>query len=80
MNYYQTGIWNLQWLFNLGSDHTACINAVDNLLLYGRMSTGMRQQLMTALQTQAAVGADAKMRALTVLYIVAMSSEYTVMH
>jgi uncharacterized protein (DUF1800 family) len=80
MNYYQTGIWNLQWLFNLGSDHTACINAVDNLLLYGRMSTGMRQQLMTALQTQAAVGADAKMRALTVLYIVAMSSEYMVMH
>ncbi|MBI3231252.1 MAG: DUF1800 domain-containing protein, partial [Burkholderiales bacterium] len=35
MNYYQTGIWDLQWLFNLGSNHTACINAVDNLLLYG---------------------------------------------
>ncbi|MFN0110138.1 MAG: DUF1800 family protein [Blastocatellia bacterium] len=80
MNYYQTGIWDLQWLFTLGSNHTACINAVDNLLLYGRMSAGMRQQLTTALQAQAAVGADAKMRALTVLYIVSMSGEYLVMH
>ena len=78
MNYYQTGIWDLQWLFSLGSNHAACINAVNNLLLYGRMSSGMRQSLMTALQEQAAVGADAKMRALTVLYITAMSSEYLV--
>lgn len=80
MNYYQTGIWDLQWLFNLGSNHAACVNAVDNLLLYGRMSAGMRQSLMTALQDQAAAGADAKMRALTVLYITAMSSEYMVTH
>lgn len=78
MNYYQTGIWDLQWLFNLGSNHAACINAVDNLLLYGRMSAGMRQSLTTALQEQAAAGADAKMRALTVLYSTAMSSEYMV--
>ena len=78
MNYYQTGIWDLQWLFSLGSNHAACINAVDNLLLYGRMSSGMRQSLTTALQDQAAAGADAKMRALTVLYITAMSSEYMV--
>ncbi len=78
MNYYQTGIWDLQWLFSLGSNHAACINAVDTLLLYGRMSAGMRQSLMTALQDQAAAGADAKMRALTVLYITAMSSEYMV--
>jgi hypothetical protein len=80
MSYYQTGIWDLQWLFALGSNHTACINAVDNLLLYGRMSTGLRQALQTALQTSATAGADAKMRALTVLYLTAMSSEYMVMH
>lgn len=80
MNYYQTGIWDLQWLFSLGNDHVACVNAVDNLLLYGRMSAGLRQSLMTALQTSANAGADAKMRALTVLYLTAMSSEYLVMH
>lgn len=78
LSYYQTGIWDLQWLFNLGSNHAACIDAVDNLLLYGRMSAGMRQQLLTALQTSQAAGADAKQRALTVLYITAMSSEYLV--
>lgn len=80
LSYYQTGIWDLQWLFNLGGDHNACINAVDNLLLYGRMSAGMRQQLITTLQSQAAAGADAKMRTLTVLYLTAISSEYLVMH
>ncbi len=80
MNYYQTGIWDLQWLFTLGSDHVACVNAVDNLLLYGRMSPGLRQQLLTALQSSQAAGADAKMRALTVLYLTAMSSEYQVAH
>ncbi len=80
LNYYQTGIWDLQWLFSLGGDHVACINAVDNLLLYGRMSPGLRQNLMTALQTSANAGADAKMRALTALYLTAMSSEYLVMH
>jgi uncharacterized protein (DUF1800 family) len=78
MSYYQTGIWDLQWLFTLGSNHTACVDAVDNLLLYGRMSAGMRQQLLTALQSSQAAGADAKLRALTVLYLTAMSSEYLV--
>jgi uncharacterized protein (DUF1800 family) len=80
MSYYQTGIWDLQWLFSLGSNHTACVNAVDNLLLYGRMSSGLRQALLSALQNSATAGADAKMRALTVLYLTAMSSEYLVMH
>lgn len=78
LSYYQTGIWDLQWLFSLGSNHTACVDAVDNLLLYGRMSQGMRQQLLTALQSSQTAGADAKMRALTVLYLTAMSSEYLV--
>src|SRR5262249_44197004 len=80
MSYYQTGIWDLQWLFSLGSDPVACVNAVDSLMLYGRMSPGLRQALVNALQTQASAGADAKMRALTVLYLTAMSSEYLVMH
>ncbi|MEP7272212.1 MAG: DUF1800 family protein [Acidobacteriota bacterium] len=80
MSYYQTGIWDLQWLFSLGGNHTDCINAVDNLLLYGRMSAGMRQQLLTALQVSQTAGGDAKMRALTVLYLTAMSSEYLVSH
>lgn len=80
MNYYQTGIWDLQWLFTLGSDHPACVNAVDNLLLYGRMSPGLRQQLLTALQSSQTAGGDAKMRALTVLYLTSMSSEYLVTH
>ena len=80
MDYYQTGIWDLQWLFNLGANHTACINAVDNLLLYGRMSPGLRQALLDTLQAQATAGADAKTRALTALYLTAMSSEYMVIH
>jgi uncharacterized protein YjdB len=80
MNYYQTGIWDLQWLFSLGNDHAACVNAVDGLLLYGRMSQGLRQQLMAALQASASAGADAKTRALTALYLTAMSGEYLVMH
>ena len=81
MNYYQTSsVWDLNWLFNQGGNHTACINSVDNLLLYGRMSPTLRQQLMTALQTSQSVGADAKTRALTVLYVTAMSSEYLVAH
>ena len=74
VSYYQTSsVWDLNWLFNLGSNHTACVNAVDNLLLYGRMSPGLRQELLTALQTSQTVGGDAKMRALTVLYVTAMS-------
>ncbi|MFN0121366.1 MAG: DUF1800 family protein [Blastocatellia bacterium] len=80
MNYYQSGIWDLQWLFSLGTDHNACVNAVDNLLLYGRMSAGLRQALLTALQTSASAGADAKTRALTVLYLTTTSGEYQVMH
>jgi len=80
MSYYQTGIWDLQWLFSLGSNHNACINALDNLLLYGRMSPGLRQNLQTALQDSATAGADAKTRALTALYLTVMSSEYAVTH
>src|SRR6185436_4918597 len=74
MNYYQTGIWDLQWLFNL-TDPAACINAVDNLLLYGRMSPGLRQALQSALQAQATAGADAKMRARAALYAAARSRD-----
>ena len=81
MSYYQTSnVWDLQWLFNQGSNHTACVDAVDNLLLYGRMSPTLRQQLLTALQISQSVGADARTRALTVLYVSAMSSEYMVVH
>lgn len=81
MSYYQTSdVWDLNWLFSQGGNHAACINAVDNLLLYGRMSPALRQELTTALQKSQSVGADAKMRALTVLYNTAMSSEYLVAH
>lgn len=81
INYYQTSsVWDLQPIFSLGNNHAACVNAVDNLLLYGRMSPALRQELMSALQTSQAVGADAKMKALTVLYVTAMSSEYMVSH
>jgi len=81
MSYYQTSsVWDLNWLFSQGGNHTACVDSVDNLLLYGRMSQALRQQLLTALQTSQTVGGDAKMRALTVLYVTAMSSEYMVAH
>ncbi len=81
MNYYQTSnVWNLQPIFSLGNNHVACVNAVDDLLLYGRMSPALRQELLNALQTAQAVGADAKTKALTVLYVTAMSSEYMVAH
>jgi len=64
----------------MGGNRTRGVNAFDNLLLYGRMSPGLRQELLTALQTAQTVGGDAKMRALTVLYVTAMSSEYMVAH
>lgn len=81
MSYYQTSnVWDLQPIFSLGNNHVACVNAVDNLLLHGRMSPGLRQELLNALQTSQAVGADARMKALTVLYVTAMSSEYMVAH
>ena len=81
MNYYQTSsVWDLNWFFNLGSNHTNCVDTANNLLLYGRMSPALRQQLLGALQTSQSLGADAKHRALTVLYVTAMSSEYMVAH
>ena len=81
ISYYQTSnVWDLQPIFGLGNNHAACVNAVDNLLLNGRMSPALRQELLNALQTSQAVGADAKMKALTVLYVTAMSSEYMVAH
>jgi len=52
------------------------VELVNQRLLYGRMPDGMKQVLINA----AAPGYDAKTRIETVLYLTALSGQYTVQH
>lgn len=66
----------LQALVNVAGNPTALVNAVDNALLFGRMSAVTRQAILDALPAMY----DNNQRALTALYLAAMSGEYLVQH
>lgn len=60
----------------VAGDTTQLINAVDQALLYGRMSITMRNTLATAINAMP----DNNSRVQTALYLTATSGEYLVMH
>jgi uncharacterized protein (DUF1800 family) len=66
----------LQPFVNVAGNPSALVNAVDNALLFGRMSAATRQAILDALPTQY----DNNQRALTALYLAAMSGEYLIQH
>lgn len=66
----------LQPFVNVAGNAQALVNAVDNALLFGRMSAATRQAILDALPAQY----DNNQRALTALYLASMSGEYLVQH
>jgi uncharacterized protein (DUF1800 family) len=66
----------LQPFVNVAGNATTLINAVDNALLYGRMSPQMRTALTNAWPAMT----DNYQRALTVLYLTATSGDYLIQH
>ncbi|MFL6215408.1 MAG: DUF1800 family protein [Blastocatellia bacterium] len=66
----------LQPFVNVAGNPVALINAVDNALLYGRMSSSMRTALMNAMPAMY----DNNQRVMTVLYLTATSGDYLVQH
>jgi hypothetical protein len=73
---YNGGIYNITPFVNLAGDSTQLVNAVDNALLFGRMSQATRASIYKALQASS----DARTRALTALYLTATSGEFLVQH
>jgi uncharacterized protein (DUF1800 family) len=61
---------------NIAADPVQLVNAVDNMFLYGRMSQATRDSIYKALQASS----DPRTRALTALYLTAMSGEFLVQH
>jgi uncharacterized protein (DUF1800 family) len=61
---------------NLAGNVAGLIDAVDQTLLYGRMSAAMRQSLATAIVAQP----DNRNKALTALYLTLLSGQYAVQH
>ncbi len=59
-----------------GNDMPDLVEAVNQVLLYGRMPAGMKQALITA----AAPGYDAPTRIQTVLYLTALSGQFAVQY
>jgi uncharacterized protein (DUF1800 family) len=66
----------LQPFVNVAGNATALINAVDNALLYGRMSPAMRTALANALPLMN----DNNQRVMTVIYLTATSGDYLIQH
>ena len=64
----------LQPFVALAGNPATLVNAVDNALLFGRMSASTRSALLTALPSMP----DNNARTLTALYLTAMSGEYLV--
>jgi uncharacterized protein (DUF1800 family) len=64
----------LQPFVNVAGSPTALVNAVDNALLYGRMSPQMRSVLLAALPQMY----DNNQRVMTALYLTIMSGDYLV--
>lgn len=67
---------NLQPFTAVAGDTTALINAVDQALLWGRMSTAMRQSLANAINAQP----DATQRMQTALYLTLLSGQHAIQH
>ena len=61
---------------NVAANPAALIDMVDHRLMFGRMSTPLRQILLTT--TTAISASNTRQRALGALYLAAISSEYTV--
>jgi hypothetical protein len=59
-----------------GNDLAGLVEAVNQVLLYGRMPDAMKQALVTA----ATPGYDAKTRIQTVLYLTALSGQYAIQY
>jgi uncharacterized protein (DUF1800 family) len=79
--YQQISVWSggpidLNPFINIAANPVQLVNAVDNTLLYGRMSPSTRASIYKALQAST----DNRTRALTALYLTAMSGEYLVQH
>jgi uncharacterized protein (DUF1800 family) len=66
----------LQPFVNVAGNSVALVNAVDNALLYGRMSAAMRTAIMNALPAMY----DNNQRVMTVLYLTATSGDYLAQH
>jgi hypothetical protein len=66
----------LQPFVNVAGNSTALVNAVDNALLYGRMSPQMRTAILNALPAMY----DNNQKVMTVLYLTATSGDYLVQH
>ncbi|HKP13301.1 MAG TPA: DUF1800 family protein [Blastocatellia bacterium] len=66
----------LQPFVSVASNPAALVNAVDNALLYGRMSPQMRTALVNAMPAMY----DNNQRVMTVLYLTATSGDYLVQH
>lgn len=66
----------LQPFVSVASNPTALVNAVDNALLYGRMTPQMRTALVNAMPAMY----DNNQRVMTVLYLTATSGDYLVQH
>jgi uncharacterized protein (DUF1800 family) len=70
------GPFDINPFINIAGDPAQLVNAIDNTLLYGRMSQSTRASIYKALQAST----DNRARALTALYLTAMSGEYLVQH
>lgn len=67
---------DLSPFLTVGANTAALIDLVDQRLLYGRMPSGMRERLATAVDAQG----DVRSRVLTALYLTALSGLYAVQH
>ncbi len=67
---------NLQPFTAVANDTTALINAVDQALLWGRMSSAMRQSLANAINAQY----DATQRVQVALYLTLLSGQHAIQH
>jgi hypothetical protein len=70
------GAFDISPFVNIAPDPVQLVNALDNALLFGRMSPQTRASIYKALQATS----DNRARALTALYLTTMSGEYLVQH
>lgn len=70
------GVYDITPFVNIAGDSVQLMNAVDNTFLFGRMLPSTRASIYKALQAST----DNRARALTAIYLTAMSGEYLVQH